>query len=492
MKVITGPQSFANETTTSNHLSRFAVNRPELLANVATLFKNDITPLTSLLMQRGNNFSGDIFSQAAKDRGYTAVGSREIRWNVKGIDTRVGHFVADFACEAYPLEPGKNHTEVTLYADTDWFSPRDVCELGDNRTQIFFHSDDLPVEASAGVWKYRAKLNSKDDADFIDPFLIKENGDFSVLYNMFEEASETAYEKYTFNEQAATFMTIMRLKWSITGTASAMKSNTPIWVEHNGVSMWMDQQEFTMLKNWAQYRENQSLFGKGTVGDDNKIKMKLANGIEVMAGDGLLYQGDGVWRLPYAPGQLSRALIDTTLQNMKIETSYNNQDTAVAMLCGTQFNNNFGQVMLTAAGTDPRTVEVDGTKKGINMTYDYYKIGNVKVYPIVHKYFDSTQRAGRNNVDQYGNRLESHRAIFMSLGDIDVNNPQIELLSLGDRAMKRGAVNGINKGGDMANSVDAKHEHILSETAIANKDINGIAEMYCPQLDKSKFYVTKA
>ena len=108
-----------------------------------------------------------------------------------------------------------------------------------------------------------------------------------------------------------------------------------------------------------------------------------------------------------------------------------------------------------------------------------------------HAWFDDIERAGRANVDQYGMRNESYRLIFVSLGDIDINQPQIELLALGDRQMKKGTVNGINRGGDMANSVDAMHSHVLTETSIANRDINGIAELYVPTINRNSFSVAK-
>jgi hypothetical protein len=43
-----------------------------------------------------------------------------------------------------------------------------------------------------------------------------------------------------------------------------------------------------------------------------------------------------------------------------------------------------------------------------------------------------------------------------------------------------GEINGINKGGDMANSIDARQKHVLWETGVAMLDINGIAELYRP------------
>ena len=156
---------------------------------------------------------------------------------------------------AYPTEV---NTTIKIYLDTDWFSPRDVCELSDNKTLVYFYTDKLPEQTETGVYEYLAKIVTNTKEDFINPDLLKAdmNNDISVMYNMFEEGSETAYEKYTFNEQARNFMTIMRLKWSITGTAEAMKSNTNIWVEHNGVKMWTTHAEMQMLKRWAAYREN--------------------------------------------------------------------------------------------------------------------------------------------------------------------------------------------------------------------------------------------
>ena len=494
MRFLTNPpQGYANETTTSNHLLTYAVNQPEFLANVASLWRKEHAPFSSLLAQRGNVLGNSVFEKVGSEKGYTRVGSREVRWNVKGMENRVGQIVRDFVCEAFPAEPGKYQSEVKIYLDTDWFSPRDVCELSDNKTLVYFYTDKLPEQTETGVWEYLAKIVTNTKEDFINPDLLKAdmNNDISVMYNMFEEGSETAYEKYTSNEQARNFMTIMRLKWSITGTAEAMKSNTNIWVEHNGVKMWTTHAEMQMLKRWAAYRENNILFGKGTVGPDGKVLMKLKNGVEVMAGDGLLNQGDGVWKMPYNPQAFSEKTIETVLMNMSICSSHMNQDTAVAVIGGYGAINKFSNVMKDFAGVDPKVVETTKTGKGINADYDYYKKNGITFYPMRHAWFDDIERAGRANVDQYGMRNESYRMIFVSLGDIDINQPQIELLALGDRQMKKGTVNGINRGGDMANSVDAMHAHVLTETSIANRDINGIAELYVPTINRNSFSVAK-
>ena len=84
--LIKPPQGIANETMMSHHFQRFAINQPEILAQAATLFKDEETPFTSLLAGRGNVTGGkDILS-----RGYRVVGSREVRWPIEGLKNRAG------------------------------------------------------------------------------------------------------------------------------------------------------------------------------------------------------------------------------------------------------------------------------------------------------------------------------------------------------------------------------------------------------------------
>jgi hypothetical protein len=41
-----------------------------------------------------------------------------------------------------------------------------------------------------------------------------------------------------------------------------------------------------------------------------------------------------------------------------------------------------------------------------------------------------------------------------------------------------GSVSGIDKGGEMANSIDGTSHHILSQTGIVLRNLEGIAEIY--------------
>ena len=475
MRILPGaPQEFSNQTPTSKHMSQYLIASPHMLAQVTTLFRKNVTAFSSLLAGR-NMFSGKLADPLNPKSGkYKIVGNRKVMWNVKGYPDRKARVIAAFKCDAFPNEPGRNQTWIDLYLDTNWFSPKDVLELADNQTYVHVSDSTLPQEIDAGIFHYRVKIMTNVSGDFVNPNLLAIGQEVSISHTSFEEMSETAYEKYTFDEKAYTHMTIQRLKWSISGTADEYRPSA-IWMEHNGVSMWADHAQIQMLERAATYREKQLLNGKSTVTADDKVLLKTNEGFEVMAGDGILNQGDGAWRLPY--NVMSTRVIDNIMENISIYSSSWGKE--VAVICGMQFYKGFAKLMRDQAGIDPKTVEMGGNgKKGINLDYEYYEFGGVKMIPTVVPWFDSPMRATTYGAD--GTRNSSHNAIFVSLGDVEINQPAIELLQLGKRGWLEGEVNGINKGGDMANSVDGKHHHILWETGAALLDVNGIAELYRP------------
>lgn len=478
MRILPGtPKEFANETPTSKHMSQYLISAPEILPQITTLFDQNISAFSSLLARR-NMFSGKLADPLnPKSARYKIVGNRKVMWKVKGYPDRkariIGYGGKGYRCDAFDTTPGKNQTWVDIYLDTNWFSPKDVLELADNATYIHVSDSTLPQEIEGGVFHYRVKVMTNNTADYINQNLLAIGQEVSISHSAFEEMSETAYEKYTFDESAYTHMTIQRLKWSISGTADEYKPNA-VWVEHNGVKMWTDHAQLEMLQRATMYRERQILNGKSTVSADDKVVLRTVEGFEVMAGDGILNQGDGSWRLPY--NVMTTRVIDNIMENISIYSS--SWGTEVAVICGMQFYKDFARLMKEEAGIDPKTVEMEGMKKGINLDYEYYKFGGVKIIPTVVPWFDSPMRATTYGPD--GTRNTSHNAIFVSLGDVSINRPAIELLALGKRSWLEGEVNGINKGGDMANSVDGRHHHVLWETGAALMDVNGIAEMYRP------------
>ena len=126
----------------------------------------------------------------------------------------------------------------------------------DNKSQLYVATDTLPVMVEEGCWEYRAKVNTNNPADYIDASLLKAGMEANIMYNQYEELSETAYEKYTFDEMAYADMTIQRLKWSISGSADQYKAGA-VWMEHNGVNMWATKAQMDMMRRAALYRENQ-------------------------------------------------------------------------------------------------------------------------------------------------------------------------------------------------------------------------------------------
>jgi hypothetical protein len=68
-------------------------------------------------------------------------------------------------------------------------------------------------------------------------------------------------------------MTLQRMKYSISGTANAMKESTR-WVEHRGQKTWLSYAQDQMLKRWAQANEYANLMGKGTVTVNGDVLMK--------------------------------------------------------------------------------------------------------------------------------------------------------------------------------------------------------------------------
>lgn len=475
MRIIPGtPREFANETPSTLHMSKFIASAPEILPQVTTLFDYNISAFSSLLARR-NMFSGKLADPLNPKAGkYKVVGNRKVMWKVEGYPERKARIVQAAVCTASPSYLGKYQSVIDVYLDINWFSPRDVVECVDNQTQLFVSETQLPVEESAGVFHYKMKVNTNDPADYVVAGLLAVGQELSISHTQFEEASATGYEKYTFNnDMAYTHMTIQRMKWSITGSADEYKPSAR-WIEHNGIKMWVEQADLEMMQRAALYRERQMLYGKSTVMADDKVLLKTSEGFDVMAGDGIMNQGDGAWRLPY--NVLSLKTLNSIFDNMS--TYQSGWGTEVAVICGRQWYNEFAELMRLQAGIDPKTVVVDGQKKGINLDYQSYTFGGVTIIPTVVPWLDNPYRATSYGTD--GTRNSSHNAIFVSLGNISMNKPAIELLALGKRSWLEGEINGINKGGDMANSIDARQKHVLWETGIALFDINGIAEMYRP------------
>jgi len=464
-------RGFANETTMSNHLLQAAIAEPEIMPQVATLFRSDYTAFSSLLANKGLTSKG-LYSGLTND-SYKVVGNRKVMWPVKGIPRRKGVIMAFSA--THLTTPGIARETITLDLDTDWFSPYDVLELADNRTVVTVVDDQLAKQNDDGSWRYYTRLNTKSLTTYVDPNLLAVNKEVGFAMTNFYEMSETGYEKYTFDNWAYSYMTLQRMKWSISGTAAAMTTRK-MWIEHNGQFLWSTMAEQQMLERWAEAREFQLLFGQGTVGENDEIYLKDIKGRDIMAGDGLLNMGDGSLKFPY--NKMTKAVLNNVMNNLQIMSSADGK-LEVAVVCGQKFLQDF-QDLMGAIGlsiVSDKIVEGEGSGKGINLTYSFYEYNNVRIYPVWHKWFDDPSRPYTIVAD--GSKSESGRAIFVSLGRADVGTNNVELLTLGNRSFKMGTVSGIDVGGsEMKTSVDGSHTHVLSETGIKCANMYGVAEMW--------------
>ena len=234
---------------------------------------------------------------------YKVVKSNVVQYLIKHSDRVKLHFVkgpngSTFECDAYPTEPGKNQSVVYVYFDTNWAGPKEVIELNDNETKIYVIDDQAPVEVG-GAWRYMCRVVANDNESFINPLLMEEMNEAAVVYTMYEhDFSETGNEKYTFDSFGTTSMTMQRLKYSYSGTAEAMAVDK-YWTIHNGNATWLTYAEKLMLERAAKYHEYATIFGKGTMAMDGSVLMKDKQGREILAGDGILNQGDGAYEHPY-------------------------------------------------------------------------------------------------------------------------------------------------------------------------------------------------
>ncbi len=464
MRLLPGqPTHIANQSIDSLSLMKNAVANPDVLPTVFELFKDEYTPLSTILNVKGMKTKGlyDGFSGSH----YRVVKSNVVQYLIKHSDRVKLHFVkgpngTTFECDAYPNEPGKNQSIVYCYFDTNWAGPKEVIELNDNETKIYVIDDQPPVEVG-GAWRHMCRIVSNNVDSFINPVLMEENSEAAVVYTMYEhDFSETGNEKYTFDSYGQAYMTLQRLKYSYSGTAEATTVDK-YWTMHKGHSTWLSYAEKVMLERAAKYHEYATIFGKGTVAIDGTILMKDKQGREIMAGDGILYQGDGAYEYPY--NMWTMKFLEAIMEDADLRADSNGK-LEIVFIGGQKCINGFSRLMRESGfTTQNNNVVGDAEKKGINNDYEYYEFGGVRIIPKRWRWFDSEERPHKELSD--GTRKGSWDGIFIPLGKTSSGDNQIELVQL--RPPKSGAVHGINKGGgEMSNSVDGSHHHFLFQSGV--------------------------
>lgn len=479
MRIIGTGSYNANVTTTTNSLATALLTRPEISLNVVQLFEDNFSAFSSFLARRGMTKKGLLPN--AQDPNFRVIGNRKYMWALKGYPLRKGVIAETVQPSFGYAQIGAQGSIFDIVLNTDFFSPNDNLELSDRRTIIQL-MDEYPVPTGAGTFKYRAKLATNDPNSFVPAALVTAGEEVGFSHTAFHELSETGYEKNTFPEWHTNYMTIQRMQFSISGSAA----NTVLWIEHGGQKLWMFEQEKEMMRRWAIARENQLLFGKATIDENDNVYLKDLRGRDIIQGDGLLSQGEG--SLKYQYNTLTIKVLENIMSNMQL-LSNSDGVTELFLLGGQKLVWDFQKLMRDVFRYNPIPLFTGGKggDRGINATFNSYEIGGVRIVVAWHKPFDAQWRP--QSRDAFGVNKESYRGIFTSLGNTVGSDPGVELIALGagggDRSFVKKTITGMaspgkSQGEFASNSMDGFQVQILSETGLCLKNPFGVAEIYKP------------
>lgn len=471
----------ANTTTMTNSLAAALLTRPEISTNLVNLFEGNFSAFSSFLARRG--FMRKGLSADVSTSDFKVIGNRKFMWLLKGYPFRKGVITEAPTPTGGVANLGEGGTYFTLKLDTDYFSPNDTLELSDRRT-ILQVMDELPTESGSNVWEYKVKLVHSEDGAFVPTGLVAAGKEVGFSYTAFPEMSETAYEKNTFPEWHTNYMTIQRMKYSISGSAN----NTVLWIEHNGQKLWVAHQDIEMMRRWAYARENQLIFGRASIDANEKVHLSDMHGRKIIQGDGIIAQGDA--SLKYQYNNLTVKTLENVMQNLQLMAT-GDGTIEVFVMGGQAFVWSFQQLMRDVFKYNPQPLFTGGKGgSGVKVAFNSYEIGGVRLVVAWNKAFDAAWRPQEK--DLHGTNKESYRAIFASLGDTIGGDPNIELVTLGagsqDRRFVKRVITGManpsmSGSGRMeyaSNSMDGYQVHILSETGICLKNPFGLAELYRP------------
>ena len=471
MKIIGTGTFDANRTTTTNSLSAALLLRPEISTHISNLFENNFTAFSSFLSRQGLTKKG--LYPGLSEPNFRVIGNRKFMWSIKGYPFRKGVISDEFYSPVSMTQPGINGTDVTIYLDTDYFSPNDVLELSD-RTTLVVVVGDFPQQISSHVWQYTVKLVTNVTGSYINPALLQRNQEIGFSYTMFPEMSETGYEKNTYPEWQTEFMTIQRMQYSISGSAG----ESILWVEHNGQKLWFPQQDYEMMRRWAYARENQLLWGVATIDANDNMYVRDMKGRDLIGGNGIITQGAGALKFQY--NTLSVKVIENVMQNMQLLAA-GDGPVELFVMGGQRFVWDFSALMRDVFKYNPMPLFVSDAeaKQGVKANFTSYEGPGVRIIVAWNKAFDAAWRPQQTDI--YGTPKWSRRGVFASLGNTIGGDPMIELIALGKRSMIKNQIDGMTPGKEMtSNSVDGKQVQILSETGIALRNIYGVAELYMP------------
>ena len=478
MRLLPGqPMDVAGESISSYSLIRAAVNNPDVLPRVWQVFGNEEAPLSALLAAKGLTSTGLV--DGMNTSAYKVVKSNHVMYPIANSDVRKpsvvtadlssfgGSSSATYYCPAYPNKPGYRQSVVYVALNSNWTRPNEVIEFNDNETKGFAYDHEEPV-ASGNAYVYALKLVTNNLEDSFPTDIFEAGSETGIGMTMYEhDFSETGHEKYTYDGWGHAYMTLQRVKMSWSGTAAAMGESKDWYAFQNAkgqnVTGYLGYADKMMWKRIAAYHEYQMIFGRSTVSVDGKTLMKDKRGRDILAGDGLLYQGEGAYDKPM--NKWTKKFLHGLLRDVDIRAGKDGHK-EVLLSGGWELIQGFSDFMAESGFvTMNNNIEGSGSEKGINMDYAYYQYGDVRIIPKRLRWFDSVARPNKYLSD--GTSKGSWDGFVVPLGMTENGDKGLELIQL--RPPKSGTVSGIDKGGAMASSVDGSSKHVLVQSGIISR-----------------------
>ncbi len=406
------------------------------------------------------------------NRSFNTVGSNHLKYRIAETESRLEHMRSNSAGVTFvdsmgqTTLPGKFKSIVDMYSDSNWGGFHELIELADNTTQLYILED--PEEVSDGVWKTQVRLWGSDREAYIDPVLLADGMEYSVVSNAHEQDfSERAVEKYQFKTWGDAWLTLQRFKYSWSGTAAAILKNKKTvsgrFAVNNGEKAFLTAAEDDMMKRAAKQLNYNYLYGKATVTTEGKIMVKTLKGRDVMAGDGILNSNGGPVEIPY--NGWTKKFMEWLLTDID---SYVNGDedghAEIAMLMAPMAYQSFQSLMRSMGLTQNNNIVGDGAAKGFIDTYSFYELGGIRL--VAYKEPSMKNRPGIPMAD--GTKQNDWDVIMLPLGLTNDGTNGVQLVQL--RESTRGTVAGIDIGGNIASSVDGSSTHVLFQNGIINQN----------------------
>ena len=435
------------------------------------------SPLISLLDKKGLKTKGLNYGSNFTEGNYRTVGSNVIEYRIESTDIRKEHFKANadgvtFVDDANPTQPGYGKNEFYVYLDSDYIGYKEIFILADNRTQLWVVSEG-GKETSNGSFEYGVKLVSDTKEDYVDATLLSDGYEVMLGQTLHEQDfSERGNEvRIPFAGIGRSYLSLQRVKYSYSGTAAAMdKGGTSkgYLVDHfaggKNQTTFLKEAELQMLKDAARFTEFQILEGKSTVAQDTqKVLLHDRNGREVLAGNGIMNCNEGPIDFPM-PNGWNKAFLDALMSDIDPYITRDVNGKREAFLGMAPRASRSFQMMLRDMGvTMNNNIEGTGADKGIIDSYSFYELDGIRL--VAERFDDFANRPGIPLKD--GTKTNEWDCYIVPLGQTPGGRNGVELVQL--RPSVRGTVAGIDKGGNVASSVDGTHENMLWQIGVISQ-----------------------